>query len=612
MYTHKCRKSLFTTTPLRLLAILVLTTLSGMIGGQPLPAAAQTLSKTSFTYQGQLLNNGSRLTATCGFQFTLYDAATVGNIIGATQTVDNVAVQDSYFTAQIDFGETPFGDAVRYLDLAVKCLPETVFSPLDGRIPLTAAPTALVSQRALVAPWSGLSGIPMSLMSFSSLTCANGQVSKWNGTVWGCGDLGVSTDTLASLNCVNGQIAKWNGTLWACAVDIDANTNVSGGVNNTASGIYATVIGGESNTASSTYATVVGGKSNTASSTNATVGGGLSNTASSTYATVGGGSTNTASSESATVSGGSTNTASEHYATVGGGSTNTASQYYATIAGGFTNLANRPYTTVGGGGKNFASNDYATIGGGESNAASALYATVGGGANNAATDDYGTVGGGANNQAGNNTTPTTDKTYATVAGGQKNIASGQWSVVAGGQNNIAFGEASFAAGSNAQAKNAGAFVWADDNAGIFASTAANEFAVRAIGGVRFVTSVAGTAGIQLAAGSSSWSILSDRNAKANFVPVDSQEVLRRVAALPLTTWNYKTQEAKIRHMGPMAQDLYQAFGLGEDEKHISTIDADGVALGAIQGLAQQVEAQQAEIAALKIRLTTLEGLLKQK
>ncbi len=189
---------------------------------------------------------------------------------------------------------------------------------------------------------------------------------------------------------------------------------------------------------------------------------------------------------------------------------------------------------------------------------------------------------------------------------------GQWSVVAGGQNNIAFGEASFAAGSNAQAKNAGAFVWADDNAGIFASTAANEFAVRAIGGVRFVTSVAGTAGIQLAAGSSSWSILSDRNAKANFVPVDSQEVLRRVAALPLTTWNYKTQEAKIRHMGPMAQDLYQAFGLGEDEKHISTIDADGVALGAIQGLAQQVEAQQAEIAALKIRLTTLEGLLKQK
>jgi hypothetical protein len=34
----------------------------------------------------------------------------------------------------------------------------------------------------------------------------------------------------------------------------------------------------------------------------------------------------------------------------------------------------------------------------------------------------------------------------------------------------------------------------------------------------------------------------------------------------------------------MAQDFYAAFGLGEDDQHISTIDAEGAALAAIQGL----------------------------
>jgi hypothetical protein len=45
-----------------------------------------------------------------------------------------------------------------------------------------------------------------------------------------------------------------------------------------------------------------------------------------------------------------------------------------------------------------------------------------------------------------------------------------------------------------------------------------------------------------------------------------------------------------RHIGPMAQDFHAAFGLdGTDDKHIATVDADGAALAAIQGLNAKVE-----------------------
>ena len=88
-------------------------------------------------------------------------------------------------------------------------------------------------------------------------------------------------------------------------------------------------------------------------------------------------------------------------------------------------------------------------------------------------------------------------------------------------------------------------------------------------------------------------------------PIDSTEVLERVAALPISTWNYRSQADEIRHMGPMAQDFRAAFGLGEDDRTISTVDTDGVALAAIQGLNQKLEARSAEVEKLKHQNTEL-------
>jgi hypothetical protein len=112
-----------------------------------------------------------------------------------------------------------------------------------------------------------------------------------------------------------------------------------------------------------------------------------------------------------------------------------------------------------------------------------------------------------------------------------------------------------------------------------------------------------SAGVSLAPGSGSWSSISDRDAKTDLAAVDPRAILERVAKLDIATWRYKTQPPTIRHMGPMAQDFHAAFALGESDRQISTVDADGVALAAIQGLLllmrQENAALRAEIEALR-------------
>ena len=106
-------------------------------------------------------------------------------------------------------------------------------------------------------------------------------------------------------------------------------------------------------------------------------------------------------------------------------------------------------------------------------------------------------------------------------------------------------------------------------------------------------------------------LTSDRNAKENFTAVSAAQVLRKVAALPITEWNYKNNGAEVRHVGPMAQDFQDAFGLnGGDAQHISVVDESGVALAAIQGLNQKLEQKETEITELKARLEKLEQHFK--
>jgi hypothetical protein len=292
----------------------------------------------------------------------------------------------------------------------------------------------------------------------------------------------------------------------------------------------------------------------------------------------------------------------------------------ATIGGGGreleTNHVTDDFGTVGGGGGNIAGNNdgatmnqrNATVGGGSDNRATSYCATIGGGRENRATGQYATIGGGELNEATDGGT--------TVGGGNSNHATAWGATVPGGNSNRADGMLSFAAGYRAVATGYanGSFVWSDFNEFDTTSYAPNQFLVRATGGFWFGTGINDNgywiSGVSLPSGSSQWSQLSDREMKMDLKPVDVQEVAAKVASLPLQTWSYKAQSNDIRHMGPMAQDFYEVFGLGEDERYIGTMNADGVALAAIQGLyaisqeqAEEIEDLQVENASLRKQLS---------
>jgi hypothetical protein len=121
----------------------------------------------------------------------------------------------------------------------------------------------------------------------------------------------------------------------------------------------------------------------------------------------------------------------------------------------------------------------------------------------------------------------------------------------------------------------------------------------------------------------SWVNLSDRNRKTDFVPVDSRDVLEKVVRMPIQSWRFTNEVNGVKHIGPVAQDFWQAFGLnGDDDKHIADLDESGVALSAIQGLnlkladeAKRREAENAELkrsnALLQERITALERLVNE-
>lgn len=369
----------------------------------------------------------------------------------------------------------------------------------------------------------------------------------------------------------------------------------------TTGGNYATISGGIGNTVSSEQGAIVGGMYNSVNGNKGFLGGGYSNQVDGNYSSIGGGYDNsTADVAGASVGGGYYNEANASQATVSGGYDNTASGSRSAIGGGRNNSATDNYTTVSGGYNNSAGNDYSAVGGGYSNDASGYTAVISGGFDNSATESSASVGGGCYNVAG--------ASGATVPGGGYNEAEGMYS---------------FAAGYRAKANHIGSFVWGDYQTSNITSTGSNEFIVRANGGIWFGNNsspstpssrlINTSTGAYLSTGGT-WTNASDRNLKEGFQPVNDAEILEKVAELPITTWNYREEDPSVTHIGPVAQDFHAAFGLGNDDRSISTVDANGVALIAIQALYKenqelktQLQDQQEHLESLEARLEALEA-----
>ncbi|PSP30880.1 hypothetical protein BRC64_11425 [Halobacteriales archaeon QH_10_67_22] len=320
----------------------------------------------------------------------------------------------------------------------------------------------------------------------------------------------------------------------------------------------------------------------------------------------------------------------DDYGTVSGGFGNQAGGGYqaepgpapaATVGGGRLNTASGTKSTVGGGAYNDAEGPLSTVGGGDGNSARGEAATIAGGYDNATSEvDSATVGGGRDNRSGSD--------FATVGGGQHNRAAGTHATVPGGKRNRTSGAASLAAGSYAQAEDDNAFVWNDgsgadtaepeDDADRFSSSTADgsgvtgsqTFHVKATGGARFVTDAENNAVTYLSGGSGGWSTTSTRTAKTNVEPVDPETMLEGVDSMEVSTWEYRDGDgdgAGVTHVGPMAEQFHEAFDVGDSEETINSINADGVAFGAIKGLSASVDETDERVDRQADRLDRLEA-----
>jgi len=210
-----------------------------------------------------------------------------------------------------------------------------------------------------------------------------------------------------------------------------------------------------------------------------------------------------------------------------------------------------------------------------------------------------------------------------------NRAEGRYSTTAGGLGNQAGGDFSLAAGRLALVRNAalsgdangdeGSMLLADSQNAEFRSSGPNQFAVRAQGGVFFgtdsaVVSLPGGRFINTSTGAflsrgGTWTNSSSRALKTGFEAVDAGAVLNTLLQLPLMRWRYRSSPDEGQHLGPVAEDFRAAFQLGGDASAISTVDADGVALAAIQGLNAKLEAenraQDQALAELRAELAVL-------
>ena len=392
----------------------------------------------------------------------------------------------------------------------------------------------------------------------------------------------------------------------------------SGSGNTIESGSTVSVIGGGSaNTiiSNSLYDVIAGGIQNEIGfySYSSTIAGGYQNTIGpdGDAASIGGGYINNIQSNAdfSVISGGRMNTiqTNSQYSAICGGDNNTIqpTSTYNFLGGGENNIMqeNVDHSVIGGGtGNDIEPNvDYSFIGGGEDNIirTNADYNVIGGGSLNKVAGTQCAIGGGRLNEiqvaagyaciAGGVGNEIQDSgSYGSIGGGYYNtIESDVWyGTIPGGRNNTIGNDAdhAFAAGRRANALHSGAFVWADAQDADFSSTTNNEVSFRCQGGVLFNSGPAeSNQEVSWVPGDASWTFTSDVNKKEDFKPVDSSEILNKVANLPIKWWVYKGYD--VRHVGPMAQDFHAAFDVGRDKKGLDGADLDGLALAAIQWLA---------------------------
>ena len=634
---------------------------------------------TAFTYQGRLNSGSNPANGTYDLQFAIYDSTNQpGTVIAGPLTNSATGVTNGLFAVTLDFGANVFTGPDRWLEIAVRTNGSGEFTTLSPRQKLTPTPYAVfaitASNLSGALPATQLSGVvPSASLSgtYSNAVTLNNPNNNFSGAFTGNGAnlTNVNAATVGGLAAAafwktngNAGANPTNGAFLGTIDNLPLELRVNGtralrleprpnDVNH--SNTVNVVCGSPNNFVSNNVygATIAGG-----GAASSTLGSGQAgpNVVSTDFGVIGGGLGNTIQiiGDGAVIGGGMGNTIQPggEFAVIGGGVFNTNSGTAATVGGGWRNVASGNGAVVSGGGwtgfvvdGNVASGAASVVGGGLGNVASGGLATVPGGSGNIASGAYSLAAGSrahaanqgafvwADSQSGTFTSVSNDQFLVRAAAGvgiNTNSPAATLDVngtarVRGVNNwDVNNTEGDFRVGNDTHRFKIGVAT-AGGGAGdvwMRAQGGTQRVFFKTPGGTTIYSDEAQLAGVSLAAGSGTWTDLSDRNAKENFSPVNGREILEKVASLPLSTWNYRSEPAAFRHLGPMAQDFKAAFGLGETDTGITTVDADGVALAAIQGLNEKVEAGsqksevriqklEAENAELKQRLAALEKIV---
>lgn len=595
---------------------------------------------TAFTYQGQLSTGSQPASGSYDLRAIVYDAEVGGAQIGSVVTNLAVPVAGGFFTTRLDFGPGVFSGPARWLELGVRTAGGGAFTTLSPRQPLAAAPYALYALTP--AGPKGDKGDPGIPGPAGPVGPPGPKGDKGDpgatGPAGPPGPPGSADAWSRTGNAGTNPSTNFIGTTDGSALVIRAGNQQVFRLEGQASGIR--IIGGRNTSvdSGSTNSAVLSGRDNTIAPAahESVIAGGLDNFIA----------------------------RDQRSAFIGGGARNEILQdnQHAVIVGGRDNRigTNTVISLVVGGGENRIANNVdggLMIGGfrndilGSNNPNRRAIAPV--------------LIGGSDNEIGR------ESSWTVILGGDNNRIGTNCAsaIILGGTNNIIADNAAYslAAGRRSRVNHMGAFVFADSQNVSFASAGADTFNIRAQGGIHVSADTSqffGSTTRQMlnlysdrygigvqsgtfycrtdSAGSFSWHrggthsnnanspgsggvemmrlnsgglrvngtfvSASDRNQKENFARVNPREVLEKVAALPISEWSYKADPAS-RHVGPMAQDFHAAFGVGPDDKHIATVDADGVALAAIQGLNQKVEEQAAALRERDERIAKLEAEL---
>ena len=219
--------------------------------------------------------------------------------------------------------------------------------------------------------------------------------------------------------------------------------------------------------------------------------------------------------------------------------------------------------------------------------------------------------------------------YTVRAGGQGSVALG-YRTTANNDYSVAIG---YRASNNSHT---GTMAMGDESTtDSVRNQADNEFRIRYNGGIRLRVSTAangntpgagGTVGCDLTVAVPSWTCASSRTLKENFENVDGEEVLLKMRGVPITKWTMIGVKDPVPHLGPVAEDFYDAFQLGLGNTTIGLGDIDGVNFAAAKALEsrtsimmeqmrakdEKIEHLEKKAAALEERLAKLEKLLSKR